>query len=100
MSKEIKIIDNHYKFDVHVPVEPGETYGTIRVDPYLVAKLWGITDPAHFHILKTICRFGTKPGNTKERESAAIDSAIQRGKEADQALYNSKLIEDGEYPWN
>jgi len=88
------MIDNHYNFDVYVPAEDGKTYGIIRVDPYLVAKLWGITDPSHFHILKTICRYGRKPGNTKERENAALFSALERGLQADKTLALSENLRE------
>lgn len=88
------MIDNHYNFDLYVPVLEGETYGIVRVDPYLVARLWGITDPSHFHILKTICRFGKKPGNTKERETAALFMALDRGLQADNAIAESETLKE------
>lgn len=61
-----------------------------KIDPYLVAKIWGITDPALFHILKTVARAGRKQGNTLEREYDSILFTITRAIEIEQEIGRTK----------
>jgi len=77
-----KVDQSHYDvFEVKLTKEEIKT-GVIRLDPYRVASEWrtGEKDPSGclFHILKNICRFGTKVGNSKERELTGIMSTLTR----------------------
>lgn len=72
----------HYdKFDVKLTKKEIKA-GTIRLDPYRISKEWnvGANDPsgALFHILKTICRYKGKKGNSYEREASSILATITR----------------------
>jgi hypothetical protein len=55
-------------------------YNGIKIDPYLVSKVWKLGEKDNsgvlFHCLKTIARFGDK--NTKERELNALYNQIKR----------------------
>ena len=59
--------------------------GVIRLDPYRVALEWdiGTKDPSGclFHMLKTMSRFGTKEGNSIERELSSLEATLKRKKE-------------------
>jgi hypothetical protein len=66
--------------------------GSIRLDPYQVALLWGIgtKDPSGclFHMFKTISRFGVKEGNTVEREIASLKATLARMEQLYKTLEN------------
>jgi len=70
-EKECK--DAHYNVWLNT-----EHFDEVKLDPYLVAKVWDITDPCLFHILKTIARAGKKEGNTLGREYESILLTINR----------------------
>jgi hypothetical protein len=75
----------HYDtFDVKLTKKEVES-GVIRLDPYRVAKEWNLggKDPSGclFHMLKTICRFGVKTGNSVERELGSLEATLKRLKE-------------------
>lgn len=76
---EEKSLDGHYAFD-YLLTDADRERGTIKVDPYFVAKQWrlGARDDsgALFHVLKTIARFGSK--NSREREIRAMHATIKR----------------------
>jgi hypothetical protein len=52
--------------------------GGVRVDPYRLALIYGITDHALFHAWKKIMRAGNKPGNKKRKEIKEAVQALQR----------------------
>lgn len=75
-------VSEHYdKFEVNLTKKEIKE-GKIRLDPYRVAMQWdlGSKDPSGclFHLLKTIARFGTKKGNTKNREIESLKATIKR----------------------
>lgn len=51
----------------------------LRLDPYLIAKCCGVTDPVMFHILKTVLRSGDSPKHSIFREFDAISKSALRG---------------------
>jgi hypothetical protein len=48
---------------------------TIKMDPYLIARVCGVTDPCLFHMLKTILRFGRKNDDLRELKSLQLTLA-------------------------
>tara|TARA_R110000850_G_scaffold107837_1_gene219633 strand:- start:524 stop:850 length:327 start_codon:yes stop_codon:yes gene_type:complete len=69
--------DAHYNFNYKHPVTRGDSdvgFVEIKLDPYFVAKEWGVGSKDDsgvlIHNLKTIARFGTK--NSVEREIKAL----------------------------
>lgn len=74
-----RTIDAHYAFDYTLTGED-LARGTVKVDPYFVAKRWrlGSKDDSGvlFHMLKTIARFGDK--NSREREIIALHKSLKR----------------------
>lgn len=74
-----RAIDAHYNFD-YTLTDDDRQAGTIKVDPYFVARQWriGSKDDSGvlFHLLKNIARFGDK--NSREREIVALYKSIKR----------------------
>jgi hypothetical protein len=74
-----RAIDAHYDFD-YVLSDLDRERGTLKVDPYFVARQWrtGSKDDSGvlFHMLKTIARFGDK--NSREREIVALYKSLMR----------------------
>lgn len=79
MTTENTGSNDHYRAEYQLTPEDIKK-GTIKIDPYFVAKQWrcGVKDPsgALFHQLKTIARFGEK--NSRERETRALYNQIKR----------------------
>lgn len=71
--------DKHYNFNYTLTEKDIEA-GSIKLDPYFVAKQWKIGSKddsgALFHVLKTVARFGDK--NDVEREIKALYAQIKR----------------------
>ena len=71
--------DKHYNFNYTLTEKDIEA-GSIKLDPYFVAKQWkmGSKDDsgALFHMLKTVARFGDK--NPVEREIIAMYAQVKR----------------------
>lgn len=69
--------DKHYDFNYTLTEKDIEA-GSIKIDPYFVAKQWktGSKDDsgALFHVLKTVARFGDK--NDVEREVKALYAQV------------------------
>jgi hypothetical protein len=61
---------NNY-ITVEAPVE-GEDFTLVKLDPYLIARVCGVTDPCLFHMLKTILRFGRKNDDLRELKSLQL----------------------------
>lgn len=74
-----RTIDAHYCFE-HALTDDDRERGTIKVDPYFVARQWrlGSKDDSGvlFHMLKNIARFGDK--NSRQREIVGLHKSIQR----------------------
>lgn len=71
--------NKHYNFS-HNLTDNDIQSGSIKIDPYFVAKVWGLGKKDEtgvlFHNLKTIARFGDK--NSVEREIKALYGQIVR----------------------
>lgn len=69
--------DKHYDFNYTLTEKDIEA-GSIKIDPYFVAKQWKIGSKddsgALFHVLKTVARFGDK--NNVEREVKALYAQV------------------------
>lgn len=78
-EEEKRVIDAHYSFN-YTLTEKDREVGSIKVDPYFVAKQWrlGSKDDTGvlFHCLKNISRYSDK--NTKEREITALYLQVKR----------------------
>lgn len=75
-----KAIDSHYSTFVYTLTSADKKEGTLKVDPYFVAKQWGLGKKDDtgvlFHCLKNISRYSDK--NTKEREIKALYLQVKR----------------------
>lgn len=65
-----KAEDKHYAF----------TYKGIRVDPYRILSIYGITNPAHQHAIKKLLRAG-KSVKTLEQDIDEVIQSLQRMKQ-------------------
>lgn len=76
---DVSKIDAHYAFE-YVLTEEDRQRGTIKVDPYFVAKQWqlGRKDDSGvlFHLLKNIARFSDK--NSRLREIVGLFKSVKR----------------------
>lgn len=72
--------DAHYASFSYTLTEDDKKAGSIKIDPYFVAKQWGLgmrdDSGILFHNLKTIARFGDK--NSREREIVALYKQVKR----------------------
>lgn len=72
--------DAHYASFSYTLTEDDKKTGSIKIDPYFVAKQWGLgkrdDSGILFHNLKTIARFGDK--NSREREIVALYKQVKR----------------------
>lgn len=75
-----KPIDAHYSGFTYTLTESDKQAGVLKVDPYFVNKLWGISAKDStgvlFHCLKNISRYSDK--NSKEREIRALYLQVKR----------------------
>lgn len=63
--------DKHYDF----------TYKGVKLDPYRIFKVYGITEPAQQHAIKKLLRAGKKAGNPVIREIDEAILSLQRWRE-------------------
>lgn len=89
---EDKWTDRHYDFN-YTLTPKDIAANSVKIDPYFVAKQWGLGSKDDsgilFHCLKNIARFGTK--NSVEREIVGLYNQIIR-----LAELNNVPIESGD----
>ena len=74
-GEELKVDDNptpgYYNYE----------YKGLKLDPYRITEIYGITNPAQQHAVKKLLRAGNKPGNETVQEIDEVIKSLVRWKE-------------------
>lgn len=86
----------YYRKQIPVSKEDIER-GYVEVDPYRIARLWELNDPALFQAFKKVLCGGQRGGKDKQQDAKEARDAISRWLELEEVEEETEVLEKAKY---